>query len=885
LDRCIRVLCLLLAAASAQATTVTGDIADAFGAPVSGDLIVSWQTFVAPTGQLVARGTKTVRLASGAFAIELYPNEGATPSGTFYTVRISAGQINAVETWVVPDSVTPVDVATVRVVIPPTPSALINLSQVPALPASQITSGVLAAARLGSGAADATTFLRGDQVWAVPPGGAWGDLTGVPTEFPPEAHAASHQDGGADELAIAWAQLTGVPAAFTPSAHAASHGAGQADAVTIEESQISDLNHFDGAYGSLSGVPSTFPPSAHSPAAHAASHQDGGADELAIAWAQLTGVPAAFAPSAHAASHGAGQADAVTIEESQISDLAHFDGAYGSLSGVPATFPPAAHSPAAHAASHQDGGADELALDASQVTTGQLAMARLASGTPDGTKFVRDDGTLAVPAGGGGASELSDLSDVDPAGASDGDILRKSGAEWVAEALLAAIGADLTDGRVPYTAGGLLADSAGFAFDGSYVTVPALQIGSSAVRCTASAGVLTCTDPTPTSGDFGLILRSGDAETVDLLSLEDSSGTQRFRVDVGNNESTVYANTYRNSPGNFYLGAYRGFVLGDSYELTWSTASNNAHYGATDIGLGRLSAGVLQCNDGDRTSPSYCTAFDAGGYRVSGAALNFSHLAGNIANGQTPESAVTQYEGALAIAWAQLTGVPSTFPPDAHSPAAHAASHQDGGSDEAALDASQITTGQLAMARLASGTPDGSKFIRDDGTLAVPAGGAVDSVFSRTGAVVAAAGDYDADQVDFTPAGSISATDLQAAIEELDAEKGPALVAKDVLSGPVVSGELAAYADQLVEGSAGTITSIRCQTATGTFKLDVYVSDDLEGTTQAAAHTQITCDDDGEVVTSLSGDDSVASGEWVRIVPSDEAGGFDTGSFQVVAAL
>lgn len=59
--------------------------------------------------------------------------------------------------------------------------------------------------------------------------------------------------------------------------------------------------------------------------------------------------------------------------------------------------------PTAHKASHENGGTDELALDASQVTSGQFVMARLASGTPDGTKFVRDDGTLAA-AGGGGAS-------------------------------------------------------------------------------------------------------------------------------------------------------------------------------------------------------------------------------------------------------------------------------------------------------------------------------------------------------------------------------------------------------------------------------------------------------------------------------------------------
>lgn len=39
-------------------------------------------------------------------------------------------------------------------------------------------------------------------------------------------------------------------------------------------------------------------------------------------------------------------------------------------------------------------------------TGGVLPIARLATGTPDGTKFVRDDGTLATPAGGGGATAV-----------------------------------------------------------------------------------------------------------------------------------------------------------------------------------------------------------------------------------------------------------------------------------------------------------------------------------------------------------------------------------------------------------------------------------------------------------------------------------------------
>lgn len=82
---------------------------------------------------------------------------------------------------------------------------------------------------------------------------------------------------------------------------------------------------FDGAYASLSGIPSTF-----APAAHKTAHEDNGADEISVQG--LAGLlVTAQTPAAHSQ-------------------------AYSTLTDVPSTF-----APAAHASSHQNSGGDEVA--------------------------------------------------------------------------------------------------------------------------------------------------------------------------------------------------------------------------------------------------------------------------------------------------------------------------------------------------------------------------------------------------------------------------------------------------------------------------------------------------------------------------------------------
>jgi len=64
----------------------------------------------------VAAGTLSVALGTGGtFSIQLAPNAGANPDGTFYKVVLKLDDgTSETETWVIPSSTTAVTIAGVR---------------------------------------------------------------------------------------------------------------------------------------------------------------------------------------------------------------------------------------------------------------------------------------------------------------------------------------------------------------------------------------------------------------------------------------------------------------------------------------------------------------------------------------------------------------------------------------------------------------------------------------------------------------------------------------------------------------------------------------------------------------------------------------------------
>lgn len=190
-------------------------------------------------------------------------------------------------------------------------------------------------------------WVEDEQEIYVYNGSSWGQESFGP-------HAATHQDGGIDEIDVTG--LSGLLGdAQTPVAHSASHKHGGADEVATVTPAANAIPKADGSgkipVGWLPGVP---------PTPHASTHQDGGADEISV-----TGLSGLLAddqnPTAHATEHVDGTDDIqlATASQKGLATAAQITKLDGIDPGADVT---GDNPPQAHAASHENGGSDEIGV-------------------------------------------------------------------------------------------------------------------------------------------------------------------------------------------------------------------------------------------------------------------------------------------------------------------------------------------------------------------------------------------------------------------------------------------------------------------------------------------------------------------------------------------
>ncbi len=117
--------------ATPATTQVIGTIDRGDGTAASGTVLISWPTFSMTSGVSVPAGSTSVTLgAGGALSVQLVPNAGSTPMGSYYTAiyHLSDGTVTR-EYWVVPAQVGAVQVSAIRSTVLPTSVAMQTVSK------------------------------------------------------------------------------------------------------------------------------------------------------------------------------------------------------------------------------------------------------------------------------------------------------------------------------------------------------------------------------------------------------------------------------------------------------------------------------------------------------------------------------------------------------------------------------------------------------------------------------------------------------------------------------------------------------------------------------------------------------------------------------------
>src|SRR6267378_7901048 len=145
-------------------TTVSGTVYRADGTVASGTVLISWPSFQAAEGDVVAAGNLSATIGPlGAFTAQLVPNVGASPAGTYYVVvfQLNDGTVRT-EYWAVPAT----SPTTIAAVVTTPGTGLVNLAAT-----QQYVNGAVATRALDATVVHmaGTETISGAKQFAVPP--------------------------------------------------------------------------------------------------------------------------------------------------------------------------------------------------------------------------------------------------------------------------------------------------------------------------------------------------------------------------------------------------------------------------------------------------------------------------------------------------------------------------------------------------------------------------------------------------------------------------------------------------------------------------------------------------------------------------------------------
>ena len=338
----------------------------------------------------------------------------------------------------------------------------------------------------------------------------------------------------------------------------------------------------------------------------------------------------------------------------------------------------------------------------SAVAPGAAAVALVATGTPDGTKFIRDDGVLAVPAGGGGGGGGGyTVVQEETVGVTQRGILNIVGAALTATDNAGNSSTDITLSQSPASAsvvgtGRLVSTATGLSGGGdlSADRTIALDVNALTADATPVPGSDYLLEYDASASGHKKTLISAVAAVINVADLADiDSKTGSGTVVVMSNSPAITTPTIADLTGMTHT--HQNAAGGGSLDA--------AAIGSGTVATARLGSSSATANTvlrGDQTwGKPTATALDE--------VIALANL--------TDVTAVTGTGTVVAMSASPVfTGTP-TIPSFAS--ATHTHQNSAGGGT---LDAAAIAAGTMATARLGSGTADENSVLKGDQTYGDP---------------------------------------------------------------------------------------------------------------------------------------------------------------------